>query len=433
MMILPPVKQAIRVIRDPVHGNISIYDSSEERILNSHEFQRLRFIQQLSHCSFVYPGAMHNRFIHSIGAMHLAGEMYQFLTINSNLDFDPDIFTAVRLAAMLHDIGHGPFSHTFEHGVEFFNKKIKKPSLSFIHEDMGHRIVKELLYEKIDSNIRDLVIKLLEGSNLGDDQWYLAQIISSEVDADRSDFLLRDSYYAGVSYGNYELPRLLETMVVADQPDGKKIIAFKHKGLMALESFIFARYNMYRGVYFHHTNLASDAMISRALYELIRRDLYPRNAITDPKEFVKWNDSRIYGILNEIAYSPTNNFPDDPIFTTITGLLFRHIWKRLKVTITAFPIEKLHLLVEKFSSNHDVEPDLIVEERDIKRVPYTHIPYHIEGDKPTTIFIQNSQNELVELTDVMKIQVPADFVYNRQIVVHPDYVHELTDFIKANA
>lgn len=419
--------RAVRVIRDPIHGNINIYPT-EEPILNSVEFQRLRFIAQVSLCSLVYPSAVHNRFSHSLGAMHLAGEMYRAITHNAQLPFDTNTFLAVRLAAMIHDIGHGPFSHIFERGVAFFNSQTKnKIPQPFSHEEMGLKIIDELLHDKIHESIRELVLKLVEGKDMPNDQWWLAQIIASEVDSDRSDFLLRDSYFAGVSYGNYEVQRLLETMTVAELPTGQAVMVFKDKGLMAIESFLFARYNMYRGVYFHHTNLIGDAMISRAVFELIRRDLYPRVAITDPREFVKWNDTRLYGIFHDLTYTPNVNFPDDPVFTTITGIIFRRLWKRLMVS--NIPLAELRGKIGEFARDQGVNADLISEIITVKKLPYSWVPYHFEGDKPTTIYICDGRGKLYDLTEVSQIQVPANFMLNKQVLVHPDFIEPLSRYL----
>ncbi|MFX0095890.1 MAG: HD domain-containing protein [Candidatus Hodarchaeota archaeon] len=426
------MKSPVRVIRDPIHGNIRIYNT-EEPVLNSREFQRLRYISQLSFCSLVYPGAVHNRFTHSLGTMHLAGEMYRSLTLNSRLDFDPEVFLAVRLAAMLHDVGHGPFSHIFERAVAFFNSKESNPvTWSFQHSVMGLRIIKELLHSKIDGNIRNLVIKLLEGKGLPDDQWWLSQIISSEIDADRSDFLMRDSYYAGVTYGNYELNRLLETMTLAEQPpDNKTVLVFKKKGLMALESFMFARYNMYRGVYFHHTNLIGDAMVSRAIYELIKQELYPRPGITDPKEFVKWNDTRIIGLFYDMAFSHDVNVAVDPVHTTITGIISRRLWKRLKIAEN-LSNDQLKPLITSFADQQGIDADLFSEIITVKKIPYSCIPIHFEREKPARIYILDPNNRLQDLADVIQIQVPADFMVKRHILVHPDFIKPLTTFMKSS-
>ncbi|MHA2362725.1 MAG: HD domain-containing protein [Candidatus Hodarchaeales archaeon] len=427
-------KTQTRIIRDPIHGNIPIYET-EEIILNAIEFQRLRYISQLSLCSLVYPGAVHNRFSHSLGVMHVSGEMYRSLTQNTaGIEFDYESYLAVRMASMLHDIGHGPFSHIFERGVAMFDSKLKKSGIHlFNHEEMGLRIIKELLYQKIDPVIRDLVVKLVEGKDLPDKDWYLAQIISSEVDSDRFDFLLRDSYYSGVTYGNFELNRLLETMTIANQPDdNKSVIVFKKKGLMALESFLFARYNMYRGVYFHHTNLIGDAMISRALSELIKRDLFPRTAIVRPEEFVKWNDTRIIGIFHDLAFS-SDIHPEDPVYSTITGIVFRRLWKRLKIA-KDLSIEQIRELIKNFAIQKGIEQDLISEIITVKKLPYSWIPIHfsdeIKADKPTKIFILTKNKRLRELTDVSQIKVPADFMENRQILVHPEFIQPLTQFIQ---
>lgn len=426
-MTLPP---PVRIIRDPIHGNIKIY-GTEEPILNSREFQRLRYITQLSFCSLVYPGAVHSRFAHSLGAMHLAGEMYRSLTLNAGLEFDSDIFLAVRLAAMLHDIGHGPFSHVFERAVTFFDSTHQDSGkIAFDHEMMAIRIIKELLWDKIDSNMRKLAVKLIEGSRTLVDQWWLSQIISSEVDADRSDFLLRDSYYSGVTYGNYELNRLLDTMTLAEQPvDNRIVVIFKKKGLMALESFIFARYNMYRGVYFHHGNLIGDAMLSRAVYELIKRGLYPKSAITSSREFVQWNDTRLIGLFHDITYSSSVVSLDDPGFTTITGIIFRRLWKRLKIA-DHVPTEQLKRLIAEFADQQGIDPNLITEIITVKKLPYSWIPVRFERDKPTSIYILDNGNKLIDLADVSKIKVPVDFLVKQQALTHPDFIQQLTSYIQ---
>jgi HD superfamily phosphohydrolase len=432
-LVLAKIPSPKRVIRDPVHGNIDIYPL-EEMILETKAFQRLRFISQLSLCSLVYPGAVHNRFSHSLGAMHLAGKMYNSLVINSpNEEFEFETFQALRLATMVHDIGHGPFSHVFERAVSFFKRKIKDIE-TFHHENMSLKIVRELFKDKLDEEILNYVIHLLEKKNLPPDKSYLTQIISSEFDADRADFLLRDSYYAGVSYGQFELPRLLETMVLTNHPENDKeqIIAFKKKSIMALENFIFSRANSYRAIYFHHTNLVGDAMISRGIYELLKRKLFPLRALIDPTEFIKWNDTRFYGMFHEIAYNEESD-PKNPNIDTINGLLFRNLWKRLN--IRDHSVDSIHQIINKIAEKNHVDSDLIFEKITVKKIPYTHLPYRSVLGHPQGIFLlesKNDQNQLVELSDVMKIQVPEDFIINQQILIHPKYIQEIQSLIDSN-
>ncbi|MHA1990554.1 MAG: HD domain-containing protein [Candidatus Hodarchaeales archaeon] len=432
-MVLAKLPSPKRVIRDPVHGNIDIYPL-EEIILETKAFQRLRFISQLSLCSLVYPGAVHNRFSHSLGAMHLAGQMYNSLVTNSpNEEFEFETFQAVRLATMLHDIGHGPFSHVFERAVSFFKRKIKDIE-TFHHENMSLKIVRELFKDKLDNDIFNFVTNLLEKKNLPSNKSYLTQIISSEFDADRADFLLRDSYYAGVSYGQFELPRLLETMVLTNHPENDKeqIIAFKKKSIMALENFIFSRANSYRAIYFHHTNLVGDAMISRGVYELLKRKMFPLIALTDPKEFIKWNDTRLYGMFHEIANNETVD-SKNPNIETIHGLLFRNLWKRLN--IRNHSLDYVYEVINGTAEKNEVDPDLILEKITVKKIPYTHLPYRSVLGHPQGIFLleqKNKSNKLLELSDVMKIQVPEDFIINQQILLHPRFIHEIQSSLDEN-
>jgi HD superfamily phosphohydrolase len=432
-LVLAKLPSPKRVIRDPVHGNIDIYPL-EEIILETKAFQRLRFISQLSLCSLVYPGAVHNRFSHSLGAMHLAGQMYNSLVTNSpNEEFEFETFQAVRLATMLHDIGHGPFSHVFERAVSFFKRKIKDIE-TFHHENMSLKIVRELFKDKLDNDIFNFVTNLLEKKNLPSNKSYLTQIISSEFDADRADFLLRDSYYAGVSYGQFELPRLLETMVLTNHPENDKeqIIAFKKKSIMALENFIFSRANSYRAIYFHHTNLVGDAMISRGVYELLKRKMFPLIALTDPKEFIKWNDTRLYGMFHEIANNETVD-SKNPNIETIHGLLFRNLWKRLN--IRNHSLDYVYEVINGTAEKNEVDPDLILEKITVKKIPYTHLPYRSVLGHPQGIFLleqKNKSNKLLELSDVMKIQVPEDFIINQQILLHPRFIHEIQSSLDEN-
>jgi HD superfamily phosphohydrolase len=433
VLVLAKLPSPKRVIRDPVHGNIDIYPL-EEIILETKAFQRLRFISQLSLCSLVYPGAVHNRFSHSLGAMHLAGQMYNSLVTNSpNEEFDFETFQALRLATMLHDIGHGPFSHVFERAVSFFKRKIKDIE-TFHHENMSLKIVRELFKDKLDNEMFNFVTNLLEKKNLPSNKSYLTQIISSEFDADRADFLLRDSYYAGVSYGRFELPRLLETMVLTNHPENneEQIIAFKKKSIMALENFIFSRANSYRAIYFHHTNLVGDAMISRGIYELLKRKLFPLIALTNPKEFIKWNDTRLYGMFHEIAYNEISD-SKNPNIDTIHGLLFRNLWKRLN--IRNHSLDYVYEVINRITKKNEVDSDLIVEKITVKKIPYTHLPYRSILGHPQGIFLvesKNNLNQLIELSDVMKIQVPEDFIINQQILIHPKFIKEIQSSLDDN-
>jgi uncharacterized protein len=203
-------------VRDPVHG--FIYRDVEERdVMDTCVFQRLRRLKQLALASLVYPGATHSRFEHSIGALHLAGK------IAVALDIEPSEARLLRLAALLHDVGHGPFSHVAE---PILQRHAVKGTLgtgvseSKVHELISWQIIstdKELA-RLISDQHREQIVGLLKGT------WghsYLQEIVSGPVDADKQDYLLRDSLFSGVKYGIYDQERLSNTLLVHDDNDDK--------------------------------------------------------------------------------------------------------------------------------------------------------------------------------------------------------------------
>jgi len=227
----------VKNIRDPVHGDIGI-NELELAILDTPEMQRLRGIKQLSFCSLVYPGANHTRFEHSLGCMQVSGR------IAKTLDFDEDSTQKARLAALLHDVGHLPFSHSLEGLFEIPHEEaskniINKSEISGILSDNGFR----------SREISDLV----NGEDYG-------VVVSSQIDADRMDYLLRDSHYTGVAYGAIDIDRIISVMGVE-----KKGMYFHEKGLVALESLLVGRNQMFAAVYTHHTVRVAEAMFEQAV------------------------------------------------------------------------------------------------------------------------------------------------------------------------
>ncbi len=235
--------------RDPIHGFISL-NSSELDIVNSPIFQRTRNIRQLSLGHYVYHGAEHSRFGHMIGAAHIAGLAFDSLKQNTEelkQEFKADGVDrcTLRMAALLHDIGHTPFSHALEH--------ILGPE----HEQYSQTIVKtyfEDILKKADIDV-DIVNNLIAGDPYPEKP-YLSKIISGQIDVDRLDYILRDSYYSGVSYGRYDLNRIINQLAVVDN----KFVVLEG-GYEAVEQLIFARYQMYQQVYFHKTKRAFELML----------------------------------------------------------------------------------------------------------------------------------------------------------------------------
>lgn len=242
---------ALKYIRDPVHGYISISEV-ERKIIDTWPVQRLRGIKQLSIASIVYPGGEHTRFSHALGAMHVAGQIVD--SLKKSVEISDDERQLVRLASLLHDIGHGPFSHSYE---ELLVKK-----LGVNHEQMGERVVRESELANVmkDCGFRPEEIIDLAFGKESKDKRYLHQITSSQVDADKMDFLIRDSYYTGVEYGRIDISRLIQAMDVCGND-----IAIDLKALYALEAFIIARYEMFLAVYYHHAVRSAEIILHKAM------------------------------------------------------------------------------------------------------------------------------------------------------------------------
>ncbi|MDI3507738.1 MAG: uncharacterized protein PWQ69_1718 [Methanomicrobiaceae archaeon] len=240
-------------IRDPLYGYIGL-TRNELRLLDTRPLQRLRRIKQLANAHLVYPAACHTRFEHSLGVLHVASLMARQLQIEG------DDLTTLRYAALLHDIGHGPFSHVFEAPLREINGK------DATHEEITRRIIRE--NEEITSILgeaaEDVATLLSEDQN-----GILHQIISGNIDADKMDYLRRDSYHTGVAYGNFDLERILHTLRKAVSRQREDLIIHE-KGIDAIESFRLARFLMHAQVYHHHTNVVANGMLQRAIKVAIR-------------------------------------------------------------------------------------------------------------------------------------------------------------------
>jgi len=238
-------------IRDPIHGYIKI--TKEERdLIDSIFVQRLRRIHQLAGAYLVYPGGVHSRFEHVIGTMHVAGLIGQSVAGKASLR-DDDI-QELRIAALLHDVGHGPFSHLFEEVLS------EKSDLS--HEDVSQRIVSE-------SEIADVLrrngyqpskmSKLCVGKSKGPP--FLNQVIAGGLSADMMDYLLRDTYFTGVEYGKVDIQRVIDSLGVS----GDGHLMLERAALYAFEALLIARYEMFKAVYFHRTVRAAELMLAHSM------------------------------------------------------------------------------------------------------------------------------------------------------------------------
>lgn len=232
-----------KVFRDSVHGDIFIYDEIFMEIINTPEMQRLRRILQLGGAQFAYAGATHTRFTHCIGVYHIISQFLKTPDFSRISDKEKKI---VLLAGLMHDIGHGPFSHTFE---KITKRSHEEYSADIIRNPNGN-IAKILKKHKI--NPED-VIAVLEGKHSNQ---VLNLLVSSQLDADRIDYLMRDSYYCGVNYASLDTEFLIRNVRIVDNK-----IVFPKKTIHAIESYLLGRYHMYKQVYEHTISTAFDVTL----------------------------------------------------------------------------------------------------------------------------------------------------------------------------
>ena len=300
-------------IRDPIHGLIELLPK-EVNLINTRAFQRLRRIRQLAMAFLVYPGTLHTRFDHSIGVMHIAGRICERLEVA-----DKEC-KQIRLAALLHDIGHGPFSHVSEHLLKKHVPEDWKSTSEKIHEKITVDIIK---YDsEIDAILcdkeREFVVEMIEGKEMIEGEIkkdFRRDIVSSDLDADKMDYLLRDSYFAGVKYGTYDLEKIIESCRVYFEED-ESYLAISDEGIYALEQLLLAKHHMTQQVYSHRVRSISDAMIVRGIELAIEgnqeiEQLYRYNETSEFTEnYIEYHDERLIDLLKQCDQEKARNIFD---------------------------------------------------------------------------------------------------------------------------
>lgn len=326
-----------KIINDPLYGFITIADKLVFDVIEHPYFQRLRRIEQLGLASMVYPGALHTRFHHALGAMHLMGQAIETLR-SKGFEISPEEALGATLAILLHDIGHGPFSHALEHHI----------AQGITHEEITLVFLRYLNTEF--ENKLETAIAIFENTY---PRKFLHQLVSGQLDMDRLDYLMRDSFYTGVSEGVISTDRILKMLTVDDDE-----LAVDLKGIYSIEKFIVARRLMYWQVYYHKTVLAVEYMqisilnrartlaskgielpASSALMFFLSQEIGKEQFETSPEilsTFASLDDYDIHSAIKQWSSHP------DPILSLLcTSLLNRNLF-RVIISTTPFAEDKIN-------------------------------------------------------------------------------------------
>ena len=345
-------------IKDPVHGYVYITEAEKE-VVDSFPLQRLRRLRQLAGAEYVYPGANHTRFEHSVGVMYLAGRVFKNPNISQRVSEDEA--EMVKIAALLHDVGHGPFSHIFEH--------LLVKALNKTHEDMTLWIVK-------NSELRDIINKigynpeevgrLSVGRLHKPEKAFLDQIISSSIDVDKLDFIVRDTYHTGAEYGYIDVFRLIHTFDVLDEN-----LAVDLGALSALESFIIARVESFKSIYFHRVGRAAQIMLATAM-EMANEELGLVNFKT-PEEYLAMDDYTVWTMLKSCQRS------SEIIKNLERGRMLKCAYEQTfyvkdKTVSSIFSVEEFRNQIrDKIAEDAEVEPEAVtIDVPTLPSVPYHH-------------------------------------------------------------
>jgi len=411
-------------IRDPIHGYIFITDIEKE-LIDSRPMQRLRRLKQLAGAHLSYPGAEHSRFVHSLGVMHLAGILANRL-MQMGYITESEVQKA-RIAGLLHDVGHGPFSHMYE---EVLDKHCK-----MTHEDITQWLIKESeikdILDKYGYSAEELS-KLSIGRLEKTSKPFMNQIIASQFDVDIMDFLVRDSYFTGVEYGKVDIYRLIDSVDVINNALVMDVAAS-----YALEAFIIARYEMFKAVYFHRTVRGAEIMVIRAMD--YANDKLGLTKFKVPDDYLQLDDSsvllRLLSLKDEkekklnVAYNLANMFNDRQLFKCAYEMI---IHRRDEFFTSILSREEIrNQIAKEMSEKTGVDPDyLVIDVPTVPSVPYypmqrrqADIPiFHKQPDGSKTV---QSLSEISHLVDTLKGYMDVIRVYTTS--QYREKVREIAD------
>lgn len=354
-----------KIVNDPIYGFITIPNSLIYDLIQHPYFQRLRRISQMGLSYLVYPGAHHTRFHHALGAMHMMQKAIEVLRFKE-VSISKDEENALLIAILLHDIGHGPFSHAMEHSiVEVHHEEISMFFMDKLNQEFEGKLT--------------LAIKIFKGEY---HRKFMLQLISSQLDMDRMDYLKRDSFYSGVAEGNINSDRLIQMMNVVDD-----VLVMEEKGIYSIEKFLTSRRLMYWQAYLHKTSLVAELILTKTLKrakELLHKGVevdcskpfhyFMENKITS-NEF---NDDTLntFSQLDDfdiISALKNWQFHDDFILSSLSKMIINRDLLKIKLSSDKFPKVELEKLTDKLLENNLIsknEVDYFVFKGKIKNQAY---------------------------------------------------------------
>lgn len=387
-----------KIINDPVFGFISIPNEFLFDVLQHPYVQRLNRIRQLGLSFFVYPGAMHSRFLHSLGAMHLMSEAISCLRMKG-IEISHDEGCATMAAILLHDLGHGPFSHVLEHtlvsGID--HEDISLMMMEEINRDLGGRL--------------DLAISIFKDEY---PRHFLHQLISSQLDVDRLDYLCRDSFFCGVTEGSVASARILKMLNVVDDR-----LVVEAKGIYSIEKFLVARRLMYWQVYLHKTSVAAEQQLIKILSRAKELAASGVELFCSPSlhYFLYYKVSRRNFETNDFALQQYANLDDSDVLSAIKvwenhedivlATLCRAFTNRVlfKMKITESPLtdeEKVHLR-EQYATRFGIS------QKDAEYFFGEHIitshTYSAKDDSIDILFNDGTTKDIAEASDMLNLSV----------------------------
>ena len=397
-------------INDPIHGFVGITDI-EAKIINSLPYQRLRRIKQLSGGHFVYPTAEHTRFGHCIGVMYLAGLSGKRLL--NRMGLGDQKLQEVRIAGLLHDIGHGPFSHVFEEVL------IEKRGMN--HEDVTEWIIlKSELGDMLEADgiSKKRIGNLVRGRQKTKRDSIIAGIVAGQIDSDKMDYLIRDSFYCGVNYGLVDIHRLIDSIEISKDYQMQFDIAARG----ALESFLVARYEMFLNVYYHKTVRSVEVMLVKLINAA--DNILELTSFSSPEEFLELDDMSLISRIRSIDPSESEEAKEAARMVNLldSRILYKSAFEKVLHTQDRFVSRILtkskvrESIQEEIASIAGVEKDeVIVDVPTLPSVPYN--PHQLDPME-IKIFeiidgkrIPHNLSDYSNIAEMMKVYLDVIRVY----------------------